>query len=459
MKNNTDFLIGIFIMSMLFLSGCKVGPNYTQPETNAPESYQLKYTSDTTIANMPWWELFRDTVLQEIIKTTLANNRDLKVAYLRIQESGLQMDIVRSNLYPRIDYSASGSAAATTDGSISNFNPSVGLSYEIDLWGKWKRSNEAAFQAYLSTEEAYRSVMIGLIAEVANNYLLLRDLDNRILISEKMAETWEKNLEIVISRHKAGLVSGVNLDQAEIQLHEALVSIRVNERLRAVTENSISVLMGTPPGNIPRGTTLESQVFPPDIPVGLPSELLSRRPDILQAERELRAQSERIGIAEALKYPSLTLSLDLGATFEPSSLGFASLGAQLFGPLLNLKANQKRVEIEKNRTEQVLNNYEQKFLLAMEEVENAMVSAQKFQQEYELRNQQMQSADSALKLSWIRYESGLVEYLEILDLQRSQFRSYIEASKSRQLQLTSTVTLYKALGGGWVPEQDSLTVR
>lgn len=459
MKNNTDFLIGIFIMSMLFLSGCKVGPNYTQPETNAPESYQLKYTSDTTIANMPWWELFRDTVLQEIIKTTLANNRDLKVAYLRIQESGLQMDIVRSNLYPRIDYSASGSAAATSDGSISNFNPSVGLSYEIDLWGKWKRSNEAAFQAYLSTEEAYRSVMIGLIAEVANNYLLLRDLDNRILISEKMAETWEKNLEIVISRHKAGLVSGVNLDQAEIQLHEALVSIRVNERLRAVTENSISVLMGTPPGNIPRGTTLESQVFPPDIPVGLPSELLSRRPDILQAERELRAQSERIGIAEALKYPSLTLSLDLGATFEPSSLGFASLGAQLFGPLLNLKANQKRVEIEKNRTEQVLNNYEQKFLLAMEEVENAMVSAQKFQQEYELRNQQMQSADSALKLSWIRYESGLVEYLEILDLQRSQFRSYIEASKSRQLQLTSTVTLYKALGGGWVPEQDSLTVR
>ena len=459
MKNNTDFLIGIFIMSMLFLSGCKVGPNYTQPETNAPESYQLKYTSDTTIANMPWWKLFRDTVLQEIIKTTLANNRDLKVAYLRIQESGLQMDIVRSNLYPRIDYSASGSAAATSDGSISNFNPSVGLSYEIDLWGKWKRSNEAAFQAYLSTEEAYRSVMIGLIAEVANNYLLLRDLDNRILISEKMAETWEKNLEIVISRHKAGLVSGVNLDQAEIQLHEALVSIRVNERLRAVTENSISVLMGTPPGNIPRGTTLESQVFPPDIPVGLPSELLSRRPDILQAERELRAQSERIGIAEALKYPSLTLSLDLGATFEPSSLGFASLGAQLFGPLLNLKANQKRVEIEKNRTEQVLNNYEQKFLLAMEEVENAMVSAQKFQQEYELRNQQMQSADSALKLSWIRYESGLVEYLEILDLQRSQFRSYIEASKSRQLQLTSTVTLYKALGGGWVPEQDSLTVR
>lgn len=459
MKNNKNFLIGIFIMSMLFLSGCKVGPNYTQPETNAPESYQLKYTSDTTIANMPWWELFRDTVLQEIIKTTLANNRDLKVAYLRIQESGLQMDIVRSNLYPRIDYSASGSAAATTDGSISNFNPSVGLSYEIDLWGKWKRSNEAAFQAYLSTEEAYRSVMIGLIAEVANNYLLLRDLDNRILISEKMAETWEKNLEIVISRHKAGLVSGVNLDQAEIQLHEALVSIRVNERLRAVTENSISVLMGTPPGNIPRGTTLESQVFPPDIPVGLPSELLSRRPDILQAERELRAQSERIGIAEALKYPSLTLSLDLGATFEPSSLGFASLGAQLFGPLLNLKANQKRVEIEKNRTEQVLNNYEQKFLLAMEEVENAMVSAQKFQQEYELRNQQMQSADSALKLSWIRYESGLVEYLEILDLQRSQFRSYIEASKSRQLQLTSTVTLYKALGGGWVPEQDSLTVR
>ena len=142
----------------------------------------------------------------------------------------------------------------------------------------------------------------------------------------------------------------------------------------------------------------------------------------------------------------------MGGIFETSSLGFVSLGAQLFGPLFNSKANQRRVDIEKNRTEQVLNTYEQSFILALEEVENAMVSAEKYQQEYELRNKQMESADSALKLSWIRYESGISSYLEILDLQRSQFKAYLEASKSLQLQLTSTVTLYKALGGGWLPK-------
>lgn len=452
MKANWGYHIGLFIVIALVVSGCKLGPDYIQPKPNIPASYRLDYPSDTTIINMPWWQLFKDTVLQNIIETTLENNRDLKVAYLRTQESALQMDIVKSNLYPRIDYAANGLVSATTDGSVSGFNPSVGLSYEIDLWGKWKRLNEAALQEYLATEEAYRSITIGLIAAVANNYLLLRDLDNRIIISQKMADTWQKNLEIVMSRHRAGLVSGVNLDQAEIQVHEALVSIRVNERLRALTENSISVLMGVPPGDIPRGKSLENQVFPPEIPVGIPSELLSRRPDIMQAERNLRAQSERIGVAEALKYPSLTLSLDMGGIFETSSLGFVSLGAQLFGPLFNSKANQRRVDIEKNRTEQVLNTYEQSFILALEEVENAMVSAEKYQQEYELRNKQMESADSALKLSWIRYESGISSYLEILDLQRSQFKAYLEASKSLQLQLTSTVTLYKALGGGWLPK-------
>ncbi len=452
MKIEGRILIVFSVVIALLVSSCSVGPNFTKPVVDTPEAYRMEYSADTSFVNMAWWELFKDTVLQDIILTTLENNRDLKVAALRMQESELHMGIVRSNLYPQINYSAGGSFEASTDGSSGDFSPGVGLSYEIDLWGKFKRLNEAALQEYLATEEAYRAITIALISNAANYYLLLRDIDNRIVISEGMAKTWKSNLEIVKSKNKAGLVSGVNVDQAEIQVYEAIASISINERLRSQTENSLSILMGVPPQSIPRGTDLEDQVFPPELTVGVPSELLSRRPDIQQAERRLMAQSERIGVAEALRYPSLTLSADIGAAFTGSPAGFASLGAQLLGPIYNAKANKRRVEVEKNRTEQLLNSYEQTFLLAMGEVEDAMIAVEKYKELYETRVRQMESANSAVELSWIRYESGLTGYLEILDLQRSQFSSYLAASLALQHQLTSTVDLYKALGGGWNPQ-------
>lgn len=447
---------GEAIIFLAFISfcvmSCKVGPNFVSPEINAPANYRTDFKSDTSIANMAWWDLFQDTVLQNIIKTTLENNRDLRVSALRINESELGMRIVRSNLYPRLNYSADQYFLATTDGPEAQSYPTLGLSYEVDLWGKFKRLNEAALQEYLATEEAYRSITIALISTVASNYLLLRDIDNRIIISEQMAETWQSNLDIVKSKYRAGLVSGVNVEQAEIQLYEALASIRTNERLRSQIENGISVLMGLPPQSIPRGIALQDQIFPPDLPVGIPSELLSRRPDIRKAERSLRAQSERIGVAEALKYPSLVLSADMGSKLVPVPPGIATLGIQLFGPLINAKANRNRVKVEKNRTEQLLNNYEQTFLVALAEVEDAMIAVEKYEQEYEIRVSQMESANNAVELSWIRYESGLTGYLEILDLQRSQFSSHLQASEALQLQLTSSIKLYKALGGGWNPQ-------
>jgi multidrug efflux system outer membrane protein len=452
MKTEARILIVFSFVIALLVSSCSVGPNFTKPVVDTPEAYRMDYSTDTSFVNMAWWELFEDTILQNIILTTLENNRDLKVAALRMQESELQMGIVRSNLYPQINYSAGASVEASTDGSSGDFSPGVGLSYEIDLWGKFKRLNEAALQEYLATEEAYRAITIALISNAANYYLLLRDIDNRIVISEGMAKTWQSNMDIVESKYKAGLVSGVNVDQAEIQVYEAIASISINERLRSQTENSLSILMGVPPQDIPRGADLEDQVFPPELTAGVPSELLSRRPDIQQAERRLMAQSERIGVAEALRYPSLTLSADLGAAFTGSPMGFASLGAQLLGPIYNAKANKRRVEVEKNRTEQLLNSYEQTFLLAMGEVEDAMIAVEKYKELYETRVKQMESASSAVELSWIRYESGLTGYLEILDLQRSQFSSYLAASLALQQQLTSTVDLYKALGGGWNPQ-------
>ena len=464
MNSKYKFLLltGIFLTSMLFIiQSCRVGPDYITPSVYSPESFRSDFPSDTSIANVPWWELFGDTVLQNLIQRALDNNNNLQVSIARIQEAEASMGIVRADLYPRIDYSADGIAAGiTTDGaSYASLTPALSVSYEVDLWGRIHRLSESALQQYFATEEAYRSITIGLVASVANGYLLLRDLDNRLIISENTADIWKSNLDIVQARNNAGIVSDVDVNQAQIQLDEALASIETYERLRVQTENSISILLGVPPQDIPRGLKLKEQIFPPELPVGLPSDILNQRPDIMKAENDLHAQSERIGAAEALKYPQLILSANLGAQIANPTAGFATLGAQLLGPLFNAKANRKRVDVEIARTEQLLSNYKETFIVALKEVEDAMVAVQRYQREHEIRLGQVESAQNAVKLSWVRYENGLTNYLEILDLQRSEFSSQLKASEALQLQLTSTVDLYMALGGGWVPGQDTIYQR
>ena len=464
MKKNHHYFVhtALLLAVLIFIvQSCRVGPDYIRPSVYSPDSYRSDFPSDSSIANVPWWELFGDTVLQNLIETALENNNDLQASIARIQEAEASMGIVRADLYPKIDYGADGIAAGiTTEGaSYVSLTPAFSVSYEVDLWGRIHRLSESALQQYLATEEAYRSITIALVASVANGYLQLRDIDNRLLISENTAKIWEDNLAIVQARNNAGIVSDVDVNQAEIQLDEALIGIETNERLRVQTENSISTLLGLPPQDIPRGLELRDQIFPPELPVGLPSDILNRRPDIMKAENDLHAQSERIGAAEALKYPQLILSANLGASIANPSAGFATLGAQLLGPLFNAKANRKRVDVEIARTEQLLNNYEETYILALREVEDAMVAIERYGNEYDIRMSQLTSASNAVSLSWIRYENGLTSYLEILDLQRSEFSSQLQASQALQLQLTSTVELYKALGGGWVPGQDTIYLR
>jgi len=464
-KSPANYYLHVFGMILLILGihiqSCRVGPDYVRPSVYSPDSYRSDFPTDTSIANTPWWELFGDTVLQNLIYTALENNNNLQSAIARIQSAEAQMGIVRADLYPRIDYNVGGTAVGiTTDGaSYANLTPVATVSYEVDLWGRIHRLSESALQQYYSTEEAYRTILITLVASVATSYMQLRDIDNRLLISENTAKTWRDNLEIVQARNNAGIVSEVDLNQAQIQLDEALASIESNMRLRAQTENAISILLGLPPQDIPRGLELKEQIFPPQLPVGLPSDILNRRPDILKAENDLHAQSERIGAAEALKYPQLILSANLGAQIANPSAAFGALSAQLLGPLLNAKANRRRVEVEIARTEQLLQNYEETFITALREVEDAMVAVERYQNEHQIRTNQVNSAQNAVTLSWVRYENGLTSYLEILDIQRSAFSSQLKASQALQLQLSSTIDLYTALGGGWVPGQVTVYVR
>ena len=448
--------IGIIMLAAVILVGCKLGPSYSRKQNMALDSYYNITSEGESVANMAWWELFGDTVLQELIITGLESNRDLRAAAARITEAEARLGIVRADLYPRINYNADGTiTGATGNNSSSSASTIVGVSYQVDLWGRYRNLSEAAFQEYLATEEGYRNITIAIVSSIANGYLLLRDLDNRLIISEETAETWQDNLNITEARFHAGMVSEVDVKQSIIQVEEAKSSIQTFVRLRRQTQNGLSVLLGQSPQNIQRGLPLQEQLFPPVLPTGLPSELLDRRPDLLAVERRLEAQTARIGAAEALKYPQLNLSASLGASFANPAVGFASLGAQIFGPIFNNEENKRKVEVEIARTEQLLNDYEGTFLNALREVEDALVAVDTYGKEFDSRIKQLDAASQALEMAWVRYESGLTSYLEILDLQRSQFSSKLKASEILQLQLTSSINLYKALGGGWQVPTDN----
>jgi multidrug efflux system outer membrane protein len=301
-------------------------------------------------------------------------------------------------------------------------------------------------------------VTISLVADVASFYLLLRDFDNRQTIAENTVETRRETLDIIQARFNAGAVSEVDVNQAEIQLAEAEAAVESFRRGHAQTENAISVLLGLAPMSIPRGLALDQQILPPELPAGLPSQLVDRRPDVLQAERRLHAQTARIGVAEAIKYPSVTLSADIGATLASTSVGFLGAAADIFAPIFNAGRNQSRVDVEIARTQQALAQYESAILTAFREVEDAMVAVRTYQTEHASRLRQLDAARSAEELSWIRYDQGMTSYLEYLEVQRQLFSSELRASETLQLRLTSLVQLYKALGGGWNPVEETADI-
>jgi len=335
MQNKTNHIksgFRLWLKVLLFaglMYSCKMGPNYLRTSQPLPETYSQILPAYTVIVNTPWWELFGDTVLINLINEGLENNKQSKTALERIEEARLAHRIVRADLYPKINYGVGGSSTASTgSSSISNdYKGVVDVAYTFDIWGRVSRLEEAAVEEYLATEEAYRGLQLMLVSDIAGAYITLRDIDNRLLISEKTAETWKANLDIVTARQRAGFVSEVDLNMAKIQLLEAQTAIQSFTRLQRQMENAICLLLGKTPEPITRGLKLQEQLAVPEIPVGLPSYLLDRRPDVLEAERKLHAQTARIGAAEALRYPQFTISADLGMSFVNPVNGFAALGA------------------------------------------------------------------------------------------------------------------------------------
>ena len=451
-------LCSVMIGAVLPLAACKMGPDFAPPEPPAPETFRSDVPAGESVANVPWWDLYQDPALQSLIRAGLENNRSAREALARIAESRASLGIVRADLYPSVNVIGVGVYQETlgTDSAraFDNVKVAATAGYEVDLWGRVARSNEAALQGLLATEEAFRSITISLVGDIAGAYLVLRDLDVRIEIVQSTLETRRQSLDLLSSRAEGGLVPIVDVGRAEINLAETEAMMQTFTRARAQTENVLSLLVGRLPAEVERGTSLAEQVFPPAVPAGLPSELLRRRPDVRAAERRLHAQTARIGVAEAARFPALSLTSALGV--KSTSLGevtatktFLSFGANLFGPLFNAGKNKARVEVERARTEQLLNQYEQIVLNAFREVEDALVGVETYRVEHEARLRQVDAADEAREVAQALYDGGLLSYMEVLDLQRSLFGAQLKATEALQLHHSSIVQLYRALGGGW----------
>jgi multidrug efflux system outer membrane protein len=460
------------LVALLMLGGCAAGPDYERPELEVPENYIQPVEQGEAFANVPWWELFEDEQLQALIRIALEENQDLGIAAARVEEFRAVLGVTRADQFPSVDITASGAQAegstnvfpgnipGVPNDKVENYRLSADVFFELDLFGRLRRSTEAARAQLLATEEAQRSITISLVASVASTYMLLRDLDAQLEIARRTKSTRTDSLGIIQARFDKGTVPKLDVNQAEIELAVADAAIATAERAVAQTENALAILLGRNPGAIPRGLALKQQALPPGIPAGLPSELLQRRPDVLASEAELAAQTARIGVAQAARWPSLSLTGALGfesddlSTLTDSGSDFWSAGVGILAPVFNAGRNKSRVEVEEARTEQALLAYEQTVQRAFREVEDALVAVRTYRAEHEARRRQVAAARSAAMLSRARYDGGVTSYLEVLDTERSLFNAELTESQTLRLYINAIIELYKSLGGGWMPEND-----
>ena len=466
MKPKIIFLsITIIIIA---LSGCKVGPDFRQPQLQTLRTYRFDSisTAADTVLNLKWLELFNDDELKALIDTALIHNQDVLIAASRIEEAMAMVGYTKADLWPVLGYNGSASRrqlnleGSGTSDPFNTFGAGLNLSWELDFWGKVRRSTEAARAELFASQYGQRAVQIGLITAVTNTYFALLDFDAKLQISEKTMASRRESLRIIKERFNKGIVPEIDLNQAEIQEADAAALVPLYRRAVAQTENALSLLLGKNPGPVRRNKVLSDVIIPPEIPAGIPSTLLQRRPDILQAEQMLAAQNARIGVAQAMRFPSFSLTGMFGAATADLSSFFSgesvvwSMGGNFLGPLFNFGKNKRRVQIERQRMKQDSLIYVKTVLQAFKEVEDALVAIKTLQNESDARRRQMIAADNASKLSMERYNGGVTSYLEVLDSERSKFSAQLAASEVYRQYLDAYIRLYKALGGGWISQEE-----
>lgn len=456
-------------LTTLLLVSCTLGPNYTRPPVEVPPAWRDNTALDNSIANLPWWKMFRDPAFEELIQIALAENKDVKIAVERIVEARARHGFSKAELYPRVDLTGDGGYLRAskkglsppppgTDPETEYYRVSADLAWELDFFGRLRRATEAEYALLLSTEEARRGVVITLVSDVARTYVELRDLDRRLDIARRTLVSRGEYMELARVRFEGGVTSEVDFRQAESEYHRVEATMIDLERSVAQKENEISVLIGRNPGKIVRTPVTEAFPVPPAVPAGLPSDLLERRPDVREAEEVLIAANARIGEAKALLFPRFALTGSFG--FESTQIDewltspaqAWSIGGSLLQPIFNAGQNRQRVVISKSQQRQAMYVYEKAIQAALREVEDAIVGYRKGG-ELRIASEKRTSADRiVLHLAGLRYRGGVTNYLEVLDAQRSLFNAELDESEAIRNHLISLIRLYKALGGGWTPE-------
>ena len=452
-------------IGLLTLVGCAVGPNYKRPPVNAPETFRGETEISTnSFANLPWWQVFHDDTLQNLIRTALTNNYDLRIAVTRVEQARALAAQARSQFFPQLNYAgfagrgqnvANNLPSPTgTDGAV--FGADANASWEIDLWGRIRRLNESARAQFLASQEARRDVTISLIAQVAHDYFQLFALDNELEIARQSTNAFGESLKIFNQRLQGGVASKLETSSAEALMDAAAATIPELEQQIALQENQLSVLLGQNPGPILCGNSSLEKEMPPEVPAGLPSALLERRPDIREAEQQLRSANAQVGVAKSDFFPQLNLTgLFGGASSELSA--FTSGGADvaweiaagLTGPLFH--GGQLRAQYAQARAarEQSALQYQAAVLNAFQEISDALISRKK---SAEARTQQTRAVEAykiAVKISMERYRMGSADYYEVLQEQQLLFPAENALVQFQLNQMLAVVQLYRSLGGGW----------
>ncbi|WP_274475605.1 efflux transporter outer membrane subunit [Mangrovimonas aestuarii] len=456
------FKYGMFI-TLIVVYSCAVGPNFKPAEVNEPEDFRFSVQEDSII-NINWWEVFKDPVLDSLIFLALDNNRDVLIASSRVEQARAVLGVSKANFGPAISYS--GNIARTNylqniklDEVSGIYSAQAGLKWEIDLWGRIRRSNESARASLLASVYGKRAVQLSLISEMASSYYDLLDYRTRLIIAENTFKVRDSALAIIKLRYEKGIIPLLDVNQAEIQSATAQVAIPFYRRQIAYTEHRLKILLGDYPGEIPTPTMLLEKKLPDSLPVGLPSDLLLRRPDIMASQYDYWSQHARIGVAEALRFPTISLTGVLGygspelTNLISNGLGWG-IGGSFVGPLFEWGKNKRRVDVEREATKQALMTYENTVLNAFREVDDALIAVQTLKEELAIREVRYKAAESASYLSGLRYDKGVTSYLEVVENQRQTFGAKLEYSQTYKEVFLAYINLYKALGGGWISERE-----
>jgi outer membrane protein, multidrug efflux system len=457
----------ILLSAALLASGCTVGPNYKRPTVTAPGSYRGATTDEAVqtglaaFGDQKWWDIFQDEQLRTLIRTALTQNYDLRIAASRVLEARGQLGITRADQFPSL---SAGAGVSDTQTAQSKFLPAfetstgqmnVSAAWELDFWGKYRRATEAARANLVATEWARREVLSTLVGNVAGAYFQLRALDLELEISKRTLNSRQESLRLTRILADGGSTTLLDVRQAEQLVFTASAEIPVLEQQIEQQENFLSILLGKNPGDISRGQALTEQRQPPEVPPGLPSSLLERRPDIQQAEAQLVAANAEIGVARAAYFPQISLNGASG--FQSSALtnlftgpaGAWSFGASLTQPIFTGGRLRSQVRLAEARQQTAVLFYQQSIQGAFRSVSDGLVAYRKTR---EFRAQQellFRSAEDAARLSHMRYKGGVTGYLEVLTNETNAFSTELGLAQARFNELLALVQLYQALGGGW----------